>query len=56
MFLVLLVATSIARAASMTTSGAVRRGAPMRLLTQQEAVAIDDALMATPGFSIDQLM
>ena len=52
----LFVATSIARAASMTTSGAVRRGAPMRLLTQQEAVAIDDALMATPGFSIDQLM
>lgn len=30
--------------------------ASTRLLTQAEAVAVDEALMATPGFSVDQLM
>jgi len=28
----------------------------MRYLSQSEAVAVDEALMATPGFSVDQLM
>ncbi len=30
--------------------------AKMKLLTQPEAIAVDEALMATPGFSVDQLM
>lgn len=41
-----------ARALSQTTM--VRR--QPKLLSQQEAVAIDEELMATPGFSVDQLM
>ncbi|CAJ1427122.1 unnamed protein product, partial [Effrenium voratum] len=29
---------------------------PVTLLGQQEAIAIDEELMSTPGFSVDQLM
>lgn len=35
-------------------SGSVRGG--MKLLSQQEAISVDEDLMATPGFSVDQLM
>jgi NAD(P)H-hydrate repair Nnr-like enzyme with NAD(P)H-hydrate epimerase domain len=28
----------------------------MKLLTQKEAIAVDEELMSTPGFSVDQLM
>ena len=30
--------------------------AQLKLLGQQEAVAVDEDLMATPGYSVDQLM
>lgn len=38
--------------AAMTTSSI----SGMKLLSQQEAIAVDEDLMATPGFSVDQLM
>jgi hydroxyethylthiazole kinase-like uncharacterized protein yjeF len=39
--------------AAMTSSSAKPT---MKLLSQQEAISVDEDLMATPGFSVDQLM
>ena len=53
------VSRSGAPMASVTQSGASSATATpssLRLLTQAEAIAVDEALMATPGFSLDQLM
>eukprot|EP00966_Prymnesium_polylepis_P268233 6196713-Prymnesium_polylepis.2 len=49
-----LAVTGGARAFALSSA---RRALPtMKLLSQREAIAVDEDLMATPGFSVDQLM
>ena len=40
----------------LNTCASPTMSAQLKLLGQQEAVAVDEDLMATPGFSVDQLM
>ena len=53
-FLLLSLAPAVRALASSTMSGGSCGG--MKLLTQAEAIAVDEDLMQTPGFSVDQLM
>ena len=44
------------RTMSLSTGTSTAMSKPLKLLSQKEATELDEDLMATPGFSIDQLM
>ena len=52
----LLLSRRITSLATSSTAGSTGTMQKLKLLSQQEATELDEDLMSTPGFSIDQLM